>query len=307
MTVQFNTKTLSRGIEWCTRTENPVGGCKHGCRWQMPDGTTAVCYAEQLANFGVAKAGYPDGFEAHYWRGEQGLRNLVSGKRADLIFCDSMSDLFGHWVPAGQVTAVLNAMRQAPHHAYQSLTKAPGNLRKFIGNLPRNLWVGVSSAPDQMMGHEMSDRQKEAYTLRALDVLREVRQTAGNLTWMSLEPVSWDMAHLFREHPLDWVVIGAAMNNGRYYQPDPQHVTDLLNIFDASGTPVFFKGNIKATIKDLGFEWREDFPVAYRDGTEIPAVLRRQEMAKLNGWPLNSLLLAREYADAPTAQMSFFV
>lgn len=60
MTVQFKPKTGSRGIEWCDETRNPTGGCLHQCRWEMPDGTIAICYAENLAEHGVAKKGYPE-------------------------------------------------------------------------------------------------------------------------------------------------------------------------------------------------------------------------------------------------------
>ncbi len=49
MTVQFNPRTGGRGIEWCIETRNAIGGCMHECRWQMPDGSVAICYAEQFA------------------------------------------------------------------------------------------------------------------------------------------------------------------------------------------------------------------------------------------------------------------
>ena len=35
------------------------------------------------------------------------------------------------------------------------------------------------------------------------------------------------------------------MNDRKYYQLDPEHVKKLLDVFDATGTAVFFKGNIK--------------------------------------------------------------
>lgn len=294
-TTQFNPKTGGRAIEWTDRTSNPIGGCKHACRWEMPDGTTAVCYAEQVANGYFGKAGYPHGFEHHYWRGN-GLRDLVAGRDPMFVFCDSMSDLFGAWVPTEQTTAVLRAMSDAPQHTYQSLTKAPGRLRGFLSAMPENLWVGVSSAPDWFKGKRLDENQQARYTLAALAALRQVREKTGSLVWMSLEPVSWDMAHLFADHPLDWVVIGAAMNGRKYFQPDPGHIRKLLDVFDQSETPVFFKGNIKPTL-DAGFgderlnRWREDFPVAYRDGRWIPAVLRRQVEAAQHGWTLNQALL----------------
>src|SRR5262245_30721665 len=143
MVVQFHPKTGGRGIEWCDETRNVLGGCMHECQWVMADGTIAICYAKALAVSGVAKAAYPHGFEHHYWRPEQ-LPKLSAGKTPLLIFCDSMSDLFASNVPAEHVRAVLAAMAKAPHHTYQSLTKAAPQLLKYTADLPPNLWVGVS-------------------------------------------------------------------------------------------------------------------------------------------------------------------
>jgi hypothetical protein len=124
-----------------------------------------------------------------------------------------------------------------------------------------------------------------------MEVLAEVRARTGNLVWLSAEPVSWDLTEVLdTTHPLDWVVIGAASNGRRYFQPDPEHIRKLLVVMDATGTPVFHKGNIRGLFEanDLGAaelnRWREDFPAAYRDGTPIPAVARRERMAAAHGW-----------------------
>lgn len=307
MTVQFKPKSGGRGIEWCDETRNVFGGCHHRCRWTMPDGSKAICYAEDVAN-NLAQAAYPNGFEHHYYR-PHNLNKLTAGSVPLLIFMDSMSDMFGHWVPEDQLLAVLGKMGEAPHHAYQGLTKAPGRILKFFEHLPPNLWVGVSSAPDSFMGKPLSIEQQEAYMRRAVDVLKRVKRETGNLTWMSLEPVSWDMAHIFTEmeHDLDWVVIGAASNGPKYFQPDPEHVSKLLDVFDAipNQVPVFFKGNIKPLLKahpTLG-RFREDFPGFYeKDGSPIAAVWRRQEMCLEHGWPLNVLLPGSHVALKPAVQ-----
>ena len=308
-TVQFNPMTKGRAIEWTDVTINPLGGCKHRCRWEMPDGTTAVCYAEQLATNGMARTGYPHGFEHAYWRPKV-LRELKMSGPPLLIFPDSMSDLFGSWQEDEHVIAVLDTMREAPQHTFQSLTKNAKRLLKFIDHMPPNLWVGVSSAPDHMMGRRLTADQQERYMRTAVAALAEVRERTGNITWMSLEPVSWDMAHLFAGHTLDWVVIGAAMNERKYYQPAAAHIDRLLDVFDRSGTPVFYKGNIKATFDTYDFgttaknRWREDFPVrpSGRGATAIPgpapAVVRRQAQARVHGWTLNTLL--PEAAPEPT-------
>lgn len=290
MNPQFNAKSGSRGIEWTDYTANPIGGCMHDCKWQMPDGTIAGCYAKELAESGVAKVAYPHGFEHHYFRPEQ-LKALSKGSDPLLVFVDSMADLFAANVPEDDVRAVLDAMCKAPHHAYQSLTKAAPQLLKYVDALPANLWVGVSSPPDWFMGNRLSQKQQEAMLRRSLEVLREVRERTGNLTWMSIEPLSWDVtAVIGDDHPLDWAVIGAASRGRQYFQPDPRNVAKLLAILDATGTPVFYKGNIRPLFKanDLGTaefnRWREDFPASYRDGATIPAVARRQENCRRYGW-----------------------
>ncbi len=291
MTVQFKPATDGRGIEWCDETRNVLGGCMHECKWKMPDGTVAGCYAKMLAEHGVAKRAYPHGFEHHYWRPEE-LPKLAAGKTPLLIFCDSMSDLFEVNVPAEHVRAVLGEMKKAPHHTYQSLTKAAPQLLKYTDDMPPNQWVGVSSPPDFFMGNQLSRSQQEAMLRRSLDVLWEVKKRTGNIVWMSAEPVSWDLtAVIGTDHPLDWIVIGAASSGKKYFQPDVTHIRKLLEVMDASGTPAFYKGNIKPLFEsnDLGGDelnrWREDFPLSYRDGSPIPAVVRRQDRCEQYGWP----------------------
>ena len=56
---------------------------------------------------------------------------------------------------------VLQAMRNAPRHTYQSLTKAAPQLLKYVDRLPPNLWGGVSSPPDWFMGKRLSHSRGE--------------------------------------------------------------------------------------------------------------------------------------------------
>lgn len=291
MAEQHKKKTGARGIEWCDRTINVFAGCMHDCKWEMPDGTVAGCYAKSLATTGVAKVAYPHGFEHHYFRPDV-IKQLTSKKTPELIFVDSMSDMFAPNVPADQLLQVFEAMSKAPWHVFQSLTKAAPQILKYIDKLPKNLWVGVSSPPDWMSGGKLNESQQKKMLKRFMDVLAIVKAETGNIVWMSAEPVSWDLTAVLDEsHPLDWIVIGAASDGPRYFQPDAEHIQRLLELMDATKTPVFFKGNISDTI-ERGFSsdalnrWREDFPVAYRTGEVIPAVDERQQRCKQFGWPL---------------------
>jgi protein gp37 len=238
----------SRGIEWTDYTWNAVGGCKHQCRWTMPDGTIAECYAETVAN--KFTRAYPHGFEHHYWRPHK-LNEPGSVKQPAKVFIDSMSDLMGHWVTSEQIEAVLDTCRQVSQHTYQLLTKNAPRLLQF--DFPPNVWVGVSSPPDFMHDHQLDQPQQARMLRRSLDVLDQVN---APVTWMSFEPLSWDVAPIVAEYSgaLRWAVIGAASNGPRKYQPKADHVAALLDVLDEQGVPVFFKGNLKWS------PHREDWP-----------------------------------------------
>jgi protein gp37 len=247
-----------RGIEWTDYTWNPVGGCKHSCRWEMPDGSIAVCYAETVAER-VAQAAYPHGFEHHYWRPEF-LKEPQKIHTPSKILLDSMSDLMGAWVPEEEIHQVLETCRQAPQHTFQLLTKNAPRLLKF--DFPDNVWVGVSAPPSFFKGKALSFKQQQKMVLNQLNVLSEIKVP---VRWMSIEPLSFDIAPLLVNSPLEWAVIGAATNGAKTYQPRPEWVSNALEVLDEQHTAVFFKGNIDWPSE----EWREDFPVLKHKFTAI--------------------------------------
>lgn len=86
---------------------------------------------------------------------------------------------------------------------------------------------------------------------RMLDVLDRVNVP---IKWISIEPLSFDIAPLLVGRNLQWSVIGAATNGNIAYQPKGDWVTNVLTILDAQRTRVFFKGNLEWD------PWREEFP-----------------------------------------------
>lgn len=253
------------GIEWLKMidadgterqgyTWNVIGGCLHNCRWTMADGTIAICYAESVATR-VAQAHYPHGFAHHYWHPER-LREPMAVKEPVRIFPDSMADLFGRWVPAEQLQQVLDVMCEAEQHTFIALTKNAPRLL-VVRDFPENIWLGVSSPPDQMLGHHLTRQQQEKMLRRSLEVLS---QFPTRTTWVSFEPLSWDVSAIVAESPgaLNWAVIGAASNGAQTFQPDPDHVRALLGVLDSQGVPVFYKGNLKGS--PSADPWREEFP-----------------------------------------------
>lgn len=249
----------SRGIEWCDWTWNPIAGCFHACQWTMPDGTIANCYAEDVAER-VAGAAYPDGFEHHYWKPEL-LVEPERVKKPSKIFVGSMADVFGHWVSDDQIHAVLNVPQtRAIDHTYQFLTKNP---KRYLGHFDftANCWMGASSPPDFMWNKPLTPLQREKMLRVTLETFDEMDD--GPTTWLSAEPLSWDITPILRDHPyaVDWIVIGAASNGNRYYPPNEDYVRDLVDYCDDLGIAVFFKGNLRS-LEWARNNWREDFPGA---------------------------------------------
>jgi protein gp37 len=254
---QRNGQIVGRGIEWTDYTWNPLGGCLHACQWTMPDGSVAQCYAKDVAE-GVAQAFYPQGFEAHYYHPDR-LDEPARVKQPRRIFPDSMADLFGRWVPASEILRIFQVMRAAHWHTFQSLTKNPLRLRTFP-DMPPNLQPGASSPPDHMWGHALKRSAQETMLHKTLVELEHVAQDHHRTTWMSIEPLSWNIAPILSQHPkaLAWAVVGAATNGPKVYQPDPGIVREVLAVLDEQRVPVFFKGNLRGN--EAAAPWREFFP-----------------------------------------------
>lgn len=243
-----------RGIEWTDFSWNPIAGCRHACQWTMPDGSIANCYAEDVAE-GVASAAYPDSFEAHYWNPGR-LDEPGKVQTPSKIFVGSMADVFGWWVPLEQQRAILDVCKQVPQHTFQFLTKNPVGYHQFV--YPENVWLGMSTPPDFMWGKKLSVNQKYRMFSHHLRIL----QGLDAITWLSAEPLSWDITPVLHHHrgAIDWIVIGAASNGRVKYAPNREHVRALVALMDTWNVPVFFKGNMKS-LPWAREHWREEFPV----------------------------------------------
>lgn len=250
------------GIEWTNifgpgtgYTWNPVAGCQHGCRWKMPGGKIAVCYAETTAER-LAQTAYPRGFAHHYFHPHRLAEPRRLKTRAG-IFIDSMSDLMGHWVSDEEIRRVIEVCATTPQHIYFLLTKNPRRLTSF--DWPRNVWLGVSSPPDFMWGQPLTrwqQRRMVDVTLAAFEALPR-----DNIKWLSAEPLSSDaiLEVCKSPAPLDWIVIGAA-SSGREYSPPYWRLLDLLlDYADARRIPVFFKGNLRCLPYAVD-HWRAVWP-----------------------------------------------
>ena len=155
-------------IEWTESTWNPLTGCTKispGCKH---------CYAERMAwrLQAMGQPNYANGFTLTLH--EHVLEAPLSWKKPQVIFVNSMSDLFHRDVPIGFIQQVLSVMRRASWHTFQVLTKRSARLLEFNSQIewPFNVWMGVSV-------------ETEDYAWR----IDHLRQTGAQIKFLSLEPL----------------------------------------------------------------------------------------------------------------------
>jgi protein gp37 len=205
-------------IEWTEATWNPVTGCTKispGCD---------NCYAERLALRlqAMGQPNYVNGFKLTLQ--ERMLELPTKWKTPQVIFVNSMSDLFHRDVPTAYILRVFDVMRRAHWHRFQVLTKRSLRLSRLSKEIdwPANVWMGVSV--------ESSD-----YKFR-IDHLRE---TQALVKFLSLEPLLGPLPGLDMGG-IDWVIVGGESGPGAR----PMRREWVLDIRDQclkAGVPFFFK------------------------------------------------------------------
>jgi protein gp37 len=205
-------------IEWTESTWNPVTGCTRispGCRH---------CYAERMAKRlkAMGQPNYAKGFRVALH--EHALDLPLRWKKPQMIFVNSMSDLFHKSVPFDFIRRAFDVMRRAHWHRFQVLTKRSERLAQLASRLSwaSHIWAGVSV--------ENSD-----YAFR-IDHLREV---PAAVRFVSLEPLLGPLP-LLDLRGIDWVIVGG--ESGPKARPMEQSwVVDVRRQCWHAGVPFFFK------------------------------------------------------------------
>ena len=226
-------------IEWTECTWNPVTGCTKvspGC---------AHCYAERMARRlkAMGQPSYANGFRVAVHPHLVALP--LAWKQPQMVFVNSMSDLFHEEVPEEFIQRVFAAMRRANWHTYQVLTKRSKRLLEMDRDIewPDNVWMGVSV--------------ENADYLYRID---DLRATGAKVKFLSLEPLLGPLPDLDLGG-IDWVIVGGESGPGAR----PMHAEWVREIRDLcldAGVPFFFKQwggvNKKRAGRDLdGRTWSE--------------------------------------------------
>lgn len=220
--------SLRSKIEWTQSSWNPVTGCTKispGCK---------NCYAETFAERfrGVKNHPYEQGFDLKLWY--ERLKLPLSWKTPQMIFVNSMSDLFCEKVPDDFIIKVFQTMMKAEHHIFQMLTKRSKRMKDWTRKhflskegkilLPPNIWLGVSI-------------ENQDYVDRICDL----QQTPSVTRFISFEPllgpVKLNKSLLENIH---WVIVGG--ESGLKARPmNPVYAKDIYNQCKINNVPFFFK------------------------------------------------------------------
>jgi len=205
-------------IEWTESTWNPLTGCTKispGCKH---------CYAERMARR-LKAMGSPNYSNAFRLTMHDHAVNLpLKWKRPQIIFVNSMSDLFHKEVPLEFIQRVFGVMREAYWHRFQVLTKRAVRLASIHQSLswPANVWMGVSV-------------ENEDYVTR----IEELRRTGAKIKFLSLEPLLGPLPCLDLRG-IDWVIVGG--ESGPKSRPmNASWVVDIRDQCARAEVPFFFK------------------------------------------------------------------
>ena len=226
-------------IEWTESTWNPVTGCS-----KISPGCTH-CYAERMAKRlqAMGQPNYANGFKVTVHEHVLGLP--LEWHKSQIVFVNSMSDLFHEDVPSDFIRRTFDIMRHARWHVFQVLTKRSERLCELSPSLPwaPNIWMGVTV-------------ENQDCTLRIDHLCR-----TGALTkFLSLEPLLGPLPDLDLLG-VDWVIVGGESGPGSRPMR-PEWALDIRDQCQRAGVPFFFKqwgGTFKkrAGRKLEGREWDE--------------------------------------------------
>jgi protein gp37 len=241
---------IESSIEWTDATWNPIRGCTKvspGCK---------NCYAERFAERfrGVTGHPYEQGFDLRLI--PEKLGEPLRWRRPNMVFVNSMSDLFHERVPDEYIEAVGRVMVAANWHTFQVLTKRSARLCTllrtklgFAANLS-HIWWGVSV-------------ENRKHGIPRID---DLRSAPAAVRFLSIEPLLEDLGTLNLKE-IDWVIVGGESGPGA--RPImKQWVISLRDQCRSAGVPFFFKqwGGVrkKATGRRLEGKTYDEFPRSIR-------------------------------------------
>ncbi len=211
-------------IEWTQCTWNPLTGCtpiSAGCKHCYAMRMTCRLQAMEIAR-GVENGKYSAGFRLRQHPDE--LARPLTWRKPQMIFVNSMSDMFHRSVSLDFILEVFQVMDAAHWHVYQILTKRSGILRQYSSRLnwTDNIWMGVTV-------------ESSMYK----DRIEDLKHTGAKVKFLSLEPLLEPLGSLDLSG-IDWVILGGESGPGARAM-NPEWVRDVRDQCLIAKVPFFFK------------------------------------------------------------------
>jgi protein gp37 len=170
----------------------------------------------------MGQPNYVNGFELTMH--EQVLEKPLAWKTPQVIFVNSMSDLFHKDVPLEFIQQVFGVMKRAHWHQFQVLTKRSERLMALSPYLEwtDNVWMGVSV-------------ENEKYTFR----IDQLRKTGAEIKFLSVEPLLGPIPGMDLRG-INWVIVGGESGPGA--RPlEREWVVSIRDQCLRARVPFFFK------------------------------------------------------------------
>jgi len=155
---------------------------------------------------------------------EHVLEKPLEWKTPQVIFVNSMSDLFHKDTPLAFIQRVFGVMKRAHWHQFQVLTKRSERLAELSPQLEwaENIWMGVSV-------------ENEDYVYR----IDDLRSTGAKIKFLSVEPLLGPLPKL-NLRGINWVIVGGESGPGA--RPlDREWVISVRDQCLKARVPFFFK------------------------------------------------------------------
>jgi len=155
---------------------------------------------------------------------DHAVESPLRWRKPQMIFVNSMSDLFHEDVPLDFIERIFDVMRRAHWHTFQVLTKRSARLAELADTLPwpPNVWMGVSV-------------ESQRYASR----IDDLRCTGARIKFLSLEPLLGPMPSLDLTG-IDWVIVGG--ESGPRARPLKRSwVVEIRRQCKRAKVPFFFK------------------------------------------------------------------
>jgi protein gp37 len=193
----------------------------------------------------------PDG----RWNGKlvlvpEALADPFGWRSPELVFVNSMSDLFHESLPVDDIRKVCEVMAKADQHTYQVLTKRADRLRELLSGPLREF----AERPNVWWGTSVENKR------HGLPRIEHLRQTPAGVRFLSVEPLLEDLGALDLTG-IHWVIVGG--ESGVRSRPlEPDWARSIRDQCVAAGVKFFFKQwsgrNVKAAGRELdGVTWDE--------------------------------------------------